>query len=377
MGAGRGKSRRFMAASIQPQPKNSPKSTNWHSQAKKAYKNGKSFRDISELLTTQGEKISRDDVSNYLHDEDDVIIRSPSKNYRVHKSIPQPGPEEVAARKLMIQGMRKRGESKEAIKMYEESEESRYQPVVFHCHNDDKVFNDPKFLDILSTCLREWQHATRNQVEGEGFEHFLVRALEEANYEVEMSTRGSLWDVKVKLQNQWVMFSYKSENRKDSQDKEGKGVFRTTSLAPHSENLDNPASCVRAINEAIEHLDAYERMLYLKASSGYFPEKEVGESGKSAQVYALLEGPRQELREKLAALKAKDFTDEFHKDKENKWVRNKPNTVNVPITDENGNKLCSVTLAKKEGRIKIYNINSSWCSLINKFWTEPVRGNRS
>ena len=360
------------AAALDAAARVSPKGS-WHSLAKKLYKSENSFQSVSEALRAQGFEVSKSTVRNYLDAQDDVLIHSPVAKHEVWKSIPVAGAETLAARKAMVSAMKGEGASEDKVRMYLEREEARYQPVVFHTYNDDPIFNEPKFLDIAADCVRDWHYSTRNQIEGEGFEYFLARALSEAGYEVELARRGNPGeDIRVKVQNQWVAISQKSENRSDAK----KDVISITSLAPHRETLDDPASCVKAVKAAVQHLKGYERMIYLKTGEVYFPEADIGELGVAAQGYTMLEVPKEKLQKILAGLKEEDFHEQFTKNSDGSWKRKKANTVHISITGDEDRTLFSLTLAKKEGRVRIYNIGTGWCDLVNRMWAPALDGSR-
>lgn len=247
------------------------------------------------------------------------------------------------------------------------------QGTVDHaCYVRDELFNSREAVATYSAAIKEYHATNQEAIAGFGFESFLANAWEKMGIKVVMGPsnfEGADHLIEREQQNDWVAIaptaiSVKSENRTEA----SKRTINIDSLARHDVRISTAADCVKAVKHAVDHLRKYQRMIYLKSTESTFPD----DDDRPAHRYQLFEVRKNDMQKRLKDLTAADFRKCLRAGESFKTS----NAFNVPIYDEKGRKLFSVTVTREPPHVRIYSIALNYCSPITSYWTEPLPDRR-
>jgi hypothetical protein len=240
------------------------------------------------------------------------------------------------------------------------------------CYSHDPLFNGRSEVAKYITGIKEYHATNQEAIAGFGFESFLANAWEEMGIKVVMGPsnfEGADHFIERDQQNDWVAISptaisAKSESRANA-------TLRTVnidSLARHDISIKTSGDCVRAVAHAVDHLRKYQRMIYLKSLATTFPD----DPSKPAHRYLFLEVRKEDMQSRLREITARDFRKHLRSGQSFE----KSNSFNVPVYDDSGRKLFSVTVTTRPPHVRIYSIDVNYCKLISSYWTDPLPDRR-
>jgi hypothetical protein len=318
---------------------------------------------LEELKNRRGVELPDGTVEEYLRRRRDVALRRPPPlpPYS-HPDVYPRFTKTIHQRLLEMRRFKEEtGESAAEAEDWLRDQLDRYRRVDHFHYTEDELFTTPEATAAFIRRVKKWHRAVGRPVSGEGFEDVLAGTWSDMGLGVFLSPRNYDGpDAHLEVRNQWVALSMKSEGRQ----KMSQRTIQISSLAPHDVEIENGEDCFLAVAHAIAHLDRYERMIYLRASEENFPEEPVG----LAQRYTLLELPHDDIVARMRALSGADFT-HFFADAESARERN---TFTIPVNDDDGRRLFSVTVSRRPPRVSITSIDFDYCELISSYWTEVI-----
>ncbi|MBA3734954.1 MAG: hypothetical protein H0W90_07130 [Actinobacteria bacterium] len=318
---------------------------------------------VAEQLSLRSFEVSADQITRYLEQRSDVLIRpAPEVKPYAHADIaPNLTDQRLQRIDQECDAKRSDGDSAEEIADWRTDELTRYSRTEHLCYRDEPLFNSRETVAALIRRIKKWHRSVGRPVAGEGFEDLLAGTWRDIGIKVLLAPRNyDGADAHVELQNQWVAMSIKTEARTNPSEK----TIQLSSLAPHHRELNGPWDCVIATQEAVVHLARYERMIYLRSTEERFPE----DPEVVAHRYSLLELPKTNMMKRMSCLRLEDFAPYFEDEQE----AARRNSFTVPVIDEHGHRLFNLTVTRRPQRVSITAIDIRYCDLISSIWTEPI-----
>lgn len=217
--------------------------------------------------------------------------------------------------------------------------------------------------------LRLHHHIFGSAVAGFDYEKFMLRVWTAVGFQVHQSHatyEGADQFVQLDEQNSWLLISQKSENKADANAR----TISISRLAGHSVEIASAADCVAVVRQAVGHLDLYQRMSYVKSVQTTFPS-DFPLQGE-AHRYLIMDVDRSEIRREMLRLTEADFKEALTAPS---FKAGK--SFNVPVFDNQGRKLFSVSVRKKPPHVAILDIHINRCKLVSSCWTPPLSKMRS